>query len=168
VVEDPVRRQRYSFTPLEDGGLELAVEVDPGGDVPPHLHPRQTERFEVLSGEIAFTRGRERVSAGPGDVVEVPPGTRHAFRNRTSAKATMRVQVRPAYDLREFLEEMAALGRAGAYTRLGLPRSLSGLLGVSRTVMRHRRDTVVLFPPPRLQPLLLGPFARLAESRERG
>ena len=50
MVEDPVRRQRYAFTPLEDGGVELDLEVDPGGDVPPHLHPRQTERFELLEG----------------------------------------------------------------------------------------------------------------------
>ena len=48
MVEDPVRRQRYGFRPLEDGGVELDLEVDPGGDVPPHLHPRR-ENTVVLS-----------------------------------------------------------------------------------------------------------------------
>ena len=103
--------------------------------------------------------------AGPGDVVEVEPGVRHAFRNTGSETARLKVQVRPALDLQEFLEEMAALGRAGAYTRRGLPTSFGGLLRLARVVRRHRENTVVLSPPRFLQPVLLGPLARLAESR---
>ena len=165
MVEDPVRRQRYGFTPKEDGAIELALEVDPGGDVPPHLHPRQTERFEVLEGHMIFTRGRKKVRAGPGDAVEVTPGVRHAFRNPGPDTARLTVNVSPALDLQEFLEEMAALGRDRAYTRRGLPTSFGGLLRLAGIVWRHRENTVVLSPPPFLQSILIRPLARLAESR---
>lgn len=165
MVEDPVRRQRYGFTPKEGGALELALEVDAGGDAPPHLHPGQTERFELLEGNMIFTRGREKVSAAPGDVLEVPPGTRHAFRNPGPETARLRVEVEPAMDLQEFLEQMAALGRAGAYTQRGLPRSFGGLLRLARVTWSHRENTVVLSPPPFLQSIVLRPLARLAESR---
>jgi hypothetical protein len=32
--------------------------VDPGGGVPPHVHPSMEERFEVLSGELSLLDGR--------------------------------------------------------------------------------------------------------------
>ena len=170
LVEDPVGRQRLSFTLVEDenGTDVLLVEdwVEPGGDVPPHVHPEQEERFLLLSGEMEFTLGRERRRLGPGQSVVVPPGTRHAFRNVGSGEAHMRVRVRPALDLQEFLEATAALGREGHIARLGplrVPRRPSSIPRVARMLRRHRDNTVILMPPPLVQRLALDPLARLTE-----
>lgn len=55
------------------------VVVRPGDEPPPHVHAREDEAFHVLSGEIAFTRGIERIGAGPGSHVFLPRGIPHTF-----------------------------------------------------------------------------------------
>ena len=61
--------------------------VDPGGGVPPHVHPRMEERFTVKEGRMEFLAGRRWVGADAGETVVVPAGTRHAYRNRGSVVA---------------------------------------------------------------------------------
>jgi quercetin dioxygenase-like cupin family protein len=169
-VEDPVGRQRLSFEQVEDeNGTEvLLVEdwVGPGGDVPPHVHPEQEERFLILTGEIEFIVGRERRRLGPGQTIVVPPGKRHAFRNVGAGETHMRVRVRPARDLQEFLEASAALGREGHIARFGplrVPKRPSSVVRVAQMLRRHRENTVILMPPPLVQRVALDPLARLAE-----
>ena len=162
VVEDPVRRQRYRFRLLEHDVLEIELWIDPGGEVPPHLHPRQTERFEVLSGEVTFRLGRRTTVAGPGKVLEVPPGTRHRFLNKGSETAHARVEVTPPLELRRSLEEAAALARAGRMTRFNLPTSPAALVELAAFARRYRDTTVVLSPPPLVQRVFGDPLARLA------
>ena len=41
----------------------------------PHVHATQTERFEVVAGEVRFRLGLRSVLAHPGDVIEVPPAS---------------------------------------------------------------------------------------------
>ena len=112
-VEDPALRQRHRFSRSTDpdGGEVLHVEtwIEPGGGVPPHVHPAMEERFHVLEGRASFLAGRTWLEAGPGEVVVVPPGTRHAYRNRSDAPAHIRCDVRPPSSLQEFLEEVAEL-----------------------------------------------------------
>jgi hypothetical protein len=47
----------------------------------------------------------------------VPAGVRHAYRNKTAETAYVVCHVRPASTLQEFLEDTAALGRAGKLTK---------------------------------------------------
>src|SRR5213593_2599223 len=99
VVEDPVLRQRFSFrrTTDEDGSEVLHVEtwVDPGGGVTPHIHPAMEERFEVLEGTASFLSGKKWVTAGAGETVVVPAGTRHAYRNKSDSEVHLVCHVRP-------------------------------------------------------------------------
>src|SRR2546426_3516971 len=98
LVEDPALRQRLTFRrTTEDGAEVLHVEmwVDPGGGVPPHIHPAMEERFEVLVGRPSFLAGRKWRTAGPGEMVVVPPGTRHAYRNRDDEVAHVLCHARP-------------------------------------------------------------------------
>src|SRR5918911_2823093 len=85
-LENPVTGERFTFTHTAastDGEL-LAFDfaLRPGGAVPiPHVHPIQTERFEVVAGRMRFRVGPRMVLAGPGDVVDVAPGVAHPFAN---------------------------------------------------------------------------------------
>ena len=74
---------------------------------------------------------------------------------------------RPPSSLQEFLEDAAALGRAGKLTRHALPKSFSALLQAA-VMADHYRDMVVLgfpLPPPPIQRLVIPPLARLGERR---
>jgi quercetin dioxygenase-like cupin family protein len=170
-MDDPVGRQSYEFRSAQEDGVEVVYAegwVDPGGDVPPHIHPNQEERFEILDGELTFTVGRGKQVVRAGESVTVPPGTRHAFRNRTGSRVRMRVRAEPALDLQEFLETTAALGRDGYVGRLGplrFPRRPAGVVKVALMLRRHRENTLILMPPPLVQRLLFDPLAKRAERR---
>jgi quercetin dioxygenase-like cupin family protein len=140
-LENPVTGERFTFTDTaaSTGGELLAFELAlrPGGAVPiPHVHPIQTERFEVVAGLMRFRLGLRRHLAGPGDVVEVAPGVVHGFANAGDEEARVRVEVRPALAMEEMLAEVVAMARAGRMTRRGLPRNLRDLALLARTYDR--------------------------------
>lgn len=162
LVEDPVFKTRYGFEPDGDA-LIVDTWIDPGGGVPPHIHPAVEERFETVEGTVQYLSGRKWVTAPAGEGVVVPPGTRHAFRNRTDEVAHFRCRATPPMTLREFLTESAALSRAGKLNKLGLPTSYSALKEVAALAERHRPMVVMSSPPAFVQKLLLPPLARRAE-----
>jgi quercetin dioxygenase-like cupin family protein len=172
LVVDPVLRQRYRFERMtdEDGTDVLRIEtwVDPGGGVTPHVHPAMEERFHILSGQPSFLAGRKWKVAEPGETVVVPAGLRHAYRNKGDAGAHHRRCARPPSSLQEFLEDAAAMSRAGKLTRHALPKGPGALLqGI--VMAHHYRDMVELhfppLPPPALQRLIFPALAKLGERR---
>ena len=136
-LENPITGERFTFTDTAattDGEL-LAFELGlrPGGAVPiPHVHPIQTERFEVVEGVMRFRVGLRRRFAGPGEVVEVAPGVLHSFANAGDEEARVRVEVRPALAMEEMLAEVVAMAEAGLMNRRGLPRRLRDLAALAR------------------------------------
>jgi quercetin dioxygenase-like cupin family protein len=173
IVEDPVLQHRLRFERTTDEhGTEVVhceMWVDPGGGVPPHVHPSMEERFTVLEGRAEFLSGRKWIAAGPGETAVVPAGTRHAYRNRGSEVAhVMCVATPPDPGLEAFLTEAAAMARAGKITKLGLPKSPSALLQ-AMVMVHHHRDMVTMgfppLPPPPLQGLLVAPLAKLGARR---
>ena len=158
------RRQRLAFSRIGDV-LHVEVFVDPGGDVPPHYHPVQEERCEVLAGHVRFEIGGRRIEGGPGTRATAPPGAKHAFRNIGEVEAHLHVEAEPALQLQGFLEEAAALARAGAYTRRGLPRRPGAVIELADLMVRYWDTTVLTFPPPIVQRLLLAPVVRLQRKR---
>lgn len=171
LTEDPVLRMRSRFwrSRTEDAAEMLNVEtwIDPGGGVTPHVHPAMEERFEVLEGRPEFLAGRRWSAAEPGQTVVVPPGLRHAFRNRSSGLAHFVCHATPPSTLQEFLEDAAGLSRSGGITRRALPRSLDGLLQAA-VMAHHYREMVTLLaplPPPAIQRLVIPPLARAGERR---
>ena len=158
---------RFLETAAETGGAYVVVEtlVRPGGAVATrHLHPHQTERFEVLEGEMTFHVGRERVRLTAGEGVTVPAGTPHAFRNAGAVDARFVAEVTPALHFEELLATMFALAAEGRTNAHGMPNLLQ--LAV---VADAYRDTIrVPFPPVIVQRLglaLLAPVARLCGYR---
>jgi quercetin dioxygenase-like cupin family protein len=144
LIEDPVMKQRLGFQPAEDGTAVLVeMWVEPGGGVPPHVHPSMEERFEVISGELSFLSGRKWQTAAAGETVVVPAGTRHAYRNSGEEPAHGICRASPPQSLQEFLEEAAAMARDGKLTRRGLPRSPGALVQALRLALRHRKMVVM-------------------------
>ena len=170
LVEDPVFRTRYRFRrEVDAAGAEVQhveIWIDPGGGVTAHTHPSMEERFTVLAGRAELLAGRRWKGAGPGETVLVPPGTRHAFRNRSDEVAHLRCEARPPSTLQAFLEDVAGLSRAGKLSRRGLPKP-NGLLEAAVLIDAYWDMVVLQFPsPPRIvQRLLFRPLARIAERR---
>ena len=159
-LENPVTRERFTFThtAATTGGELLAFELGlrPGGAVPvPHVHPIQTERFEVVEGLMRFRLGLRRRLAGPGDVVEVAPGVVHSFANAGDEEARVRVEVRPALAMEQMLAEVVEMAEAGLMNRRGLPRRLRDLAALAR---RYEREAHAPWMSAGVQRLLLAPL----------
>jgi quercetin dioxygenase-like cupin family protein len=177
-LANPVTGERFTFihTAASTSGELLAFELGlrPGGAVPlPHVHPIQTERFEVVAGQMRFRVGLRTRLAGPGDVVEIAPGVMHGFANAGGEEARVLVEVRPALAMEEMFAEVVALARAGRMTRRGLPRSPLELADLAR---RYDREAHAPFLGVAAQRLLLAPLvfaarhprARLAAAAASG
>lgn len=125
-IENPITGERVTFltTSAETDGELVVIDaaVAPGGFVAAeHLHPYQSERFEILEGEVEFKLGGEVVIAKPGDVVMVEPGTSHQFRNLGNEEIRFRTEVRPALSFETFLQTMFGLASEGKTNRKGMP-----------------------------------------------
>ena len=170
-LENPVTGERFTFTDTAattDGEL-LAFELGlrPGGAVPiPHVHPIQTERFEVVEGLMRFRVGLRRRFAGPGEVVEVPPRVLHSFANAGDEEARVRVEVRPALAMEEMLAEVVAMAEAGLMNRRGMPRRLRDLARLARKYDQeaHAPGLSVGVQRLLLAPLTLSPGRRPAPA----
>jgi mannose-6-phosphate isomerase-like protein (cupin superfamily) len=169
-LENPVTGERFTFTDTaaSTGGELLAFDfaLRPGGAVPiPHVHPIQTERFEVVEGRMTFRVGRRRVEAGPGEVVEVAPGVAHSFANAGEHEARLRVEVRPALAMEKMFAEVISMAQAGRMNRRGIPRNLLELAVLAR---KYDQEAHAPLLSVRLQRLLLAPLLFLARHRRTG
>ena len=147
-IENPITGERVTFlkTSAETDGELVVIDaaVAPGGFVAAeHLHPYQSERFEILSGDVEFKLGKEVVTARPGDVVMVESGTPHQFRNLGNEEIRFRTEVRPALSFETFLQTMFGLASEGKTNKKGMPNPFR--LAV---IMDEHFDLVRLpFPP---------------------
>ncbi len=143
-------RMRFLATAADTDGayVELELTLAPDGFVAAaHLHPAQTETFQVVSGTLGFRVGRETLTAGPGETLEVPAGTAHRFWNAGQTEAVFRCRVAPALQFESLIETMFGLAEDGKTNKKGLPNPLR--LAV---IARAHRDVVLLpFPPRWLQ-----------------
>ena len=128
-LENPVTGEALVFhrTSRETDGQSVLVEtiVRPDGFVAArHLHPYQSERFEVLEGELGLRVGDDELVAGPGDIATVEPGTPHRFWNAGEGDARFLCEVRPALGFQSLIETMFTLAAASKTNRKGLPNPL--------------------------------------------
>src|SRR3954452_17002929 len=128
-LENPVSGEKITFiqTAADTDGelLEIQLELSPDGAVPgAHIHPEQEERFEIVEGTMSFRMGLKKIVAGPGEVVTVPAGRVHAFKNAGAETARLRVQVRPALAMEGLFETAVALAEDGRTTAKAMPKPL--------------------------------------------
>jgi quercetin dioxygenase-like cupin family protein len=168
-LENPVTGESLHFVKAAadtDGEYVLVeVTVEPYGFVAAaHVHPYQTETFEILEGTLCFEVGGKRHVAGAGETLVVEPGTAHKFWNAGERAARFRTEVRPALEFESLIETMFGLAADGKTNRKGMPNPLR--LAV---IAKAHFDVVRLpFPPAWVQRLGLAfgaPLGRLLGYR---
>ena len=128
-IENPVTGERLVFheTASETGGGRVVFEtiVQPGGFVAAaHVHPFQTERFEVLAGTLGVRRGGAASELRAGDTITVEPQTPHKFWNAGDTEVRFLCTVTPALQFERLIETMYSLAAAGKTNRKGMPSPL--------------------------------------------
>ncbi len=147
-IENPITGERLRFleTSAETNGEYVLVEttVQPNGFVAAaHVHPHQTETFEIESGTLAFKLDGEEIVAGPGESVTVPAGSAHKFWNAGDTEAVFVCEVRPALGFERLIETMFGLAADGKTNKKGMPNPLR----LAVIANAHFDDVRLPFPP---------------------
>jgi quercetin dioxygenase-like cupin family protein len=128
-IENPVTGERLVFheTSAETGGARVVFEtiVRPSGFVAAaHVHPFQTERFEVLAGTLRIRHGKETVELRPGEIVTVEPQTPHTFWNAGDHQVRFLCTVTPALQFERLIATMFSLAGDGKTNKKGMPNPI--------------------------------------------
>jgi mannose-6-phosphate isomerase-like protein (cupin superfamily) len=109
-----LEEQGESITFLSDDGsgpprATLEFRLAPGSKgPPPHVHPRQSETVEVLSGRMSVVVEGQRRTLEAGESVAVQPGRVHSFSNAGHHEPLVaRTTLQPPLHFEWFLSEMA-------------------------------------------------------------
>jgi mannose-6-phosphate isomerase-like protein (cupin superfamily) len=167
VIENPRRNERVRLveTAVETGGarLVLAVTAEPTEVGPPmHMHPGQTETFEIERGRLTYVLGGSKPkTAGAGEVVVVAASVSHTWWNSGPGTLEMVGRLEPAGRFQTFIETIYGLIRDGKVTSRGIPRPLQ------MAVIAHefRNDVVFAAIPGPARRLLLPLLAAIGRMR---
>jgi quercetin dioxygenase-like cupin family protein len=167
-ITNPISGETIVFrqTAADTNGEYLSIDLHltPDGHVPGmHVHAKQEERFEVVSGTMKFRLGRKKIVAQAGDVVTVPAGRAHKFANGGDDEAVARVTVTPALKMEELFETTVALAEDGRTTKKGMPKPLD----LALFVHEYRDEVQAPFPPAPIQRASLAPLRWIARRRGR-
>jgi quercetin dioxygenase-like cupin family protein len=103
----------------EDDAMFCFETLDPPGTfVPLHVHPTQDEFIYVLEGVLDLELAGARTQAKAGDLVRMPRGIPHAYRNDQSVPARALFWVTPARRLRALFDRLHDLADAEEVVRL--------------------------------------------------
>jgi Cupin domain len=162
-IDNPVTGQVMSFVHCDAEVDELEGWFRPGGFAGPlHVHPRQDELFEVVSGRAGFEVHGERTERGPGQSIEVRRGAAHTFWNAGEEELHVRMRFMPGLpSTRAFYRFFFELGRTGRLDDRGNPP----LLVVAAAIPHFGEHVRLASPPWALQRVVLTalrPIAALA------
>jgi quercetin dioxygenase-like cupin family protein len=139
--------------------LEVEAVYGPGGSPPPkHFHPGQSERFEVVSGELRARVGGKEHRLSTGEVLAVPTGAAHQMWNPGPEPARVLWRTTPPGRTEQWFRSLDTLHRSGRVGSNGTPGPLA--FGV---LLSEYSDVFRLVgPQPLLRPALtlLGAIGR--------
>lgn len=128
-IENPLTGERITFlkTTRETNGELLRFEylLPPGFSIPEHVHPRQEERHEIVSGALkGRVAGHERVYV-EGQRVVGPADVPHAWRNPSDAEGLLIVsELRPALHFEPLIETVFAIAEDSKTGKMAVPGRL--------------------------------------------
>ncbi|KAK5464636.1 hypothetical protein LTS15_001198 [Exophiala xenobiotica] len=129
----------------DNGGQAIPSPPNCALNPPLHWHSRQEEFFHVLEGNAAFYLEGRKCVATTGEVVKIPEGAFHTFRN-ASSKDDLVVEFVLEPRNRERDEEF--FRNTQTYRddckKAGIPRSMFQVL-----LFNYRANVVLAFPGPR-------------------
>jgi quercetin dioxygenase-like cupin family protein len=162
---NPVTGERMTFirTSADTGGNYVLIELAAAPDAfvaAAHVHPTQTETFEVVSGMLGARVAGKRIEARPGDTLVVEPGQAHRWWNAGSDELVFRCEIRPPLQFESLIETMFSLAVDGLTNAKGMPNPFRLAL-----IAEAHFDTVRLpFPPVPLQRAALAVGAPLGRA----
>src|SRR2546430_127435 len=160
-LENPVTGERLVFrrtTPDSGGAVLVRLFSSRGRSVPlAHVHPRQEERFEIVSGRARIRVGRRLQRAGPGESVVVPRATVHRLWNDGEGDLHVLVEFRPALRTEEGFEQLFGLGRDGKLNKHGFPHPLQ----IAVMAKEYRDEAQFPLVPAIVQRALIAPLAAI-------
>ena len=129
VIENPMTGDRATFLEVaaDTGNERVRFEwvVPPGFSVPEHVHPRQEERHEVLSGILWGRVGGRELIFREGEEVVGTSGVPHAWRNPSiNEELRLLSELRPALHMETTIEGTAAILRDLKDDKMGAPGHL--------------------------------------------
>ncbi len=105
--------------------FEVEFLVEPGDWTgPDHIHLRQEERFEILSGTLHLRLAGADEFLTQGSTRVVPLRTSHNLRNDGPEGACFLLQLRPALRMEAYLRDLWRAANAGSKRRWGAPSML--------------------------------------------
>jgi mannose-6-phosphate isomerase-like protein (cupin superfamily) len=129
---------------LNDVPITTESEFLPGADSGFHMHPRQDETYQIISGTLDLWLDGEWHRLSDGQSLSIPRGSRHAFRNSSGKPVRVINTHAPGLRFIEYLEGMERLIHEGKLTGLS---GFKNTLYVSLYVTRYSDLVIILTPP---------------------
>jgi mannose-6-phosphate isomerase-like protein (cupin superfamily) len=140
--------------------VEMEILLPANAVTPPlHVHPKQEEDFEVLSGALDVHFEGQWMRLPEGESMTIRRGEPHAFRNSSGLRVRVRNVHRPALGYQDYLEELHSLTQEGKIRSFS---DASSLLQLARLFEKYE-DTIV--PAKRGQRAVMGLFARVGRRK---
>lgn len=96
-----------------DGSLRLEYFAPPRANIPEHVHLRQEEQFEVVSGTLGVRVGGREMLLEAGRSAVGPSGVPHAWWNPGDEEVCFVAGIRPGLEVEIMLETLLNLMRDG-------------------------------------------------------
>jgi len=168
-IENPVTGERAVFRKraAETNGEFLQFDLfmkRRGFVMPEHVHLRQEERIDVVSGRVRFRLGGKEEELRASETAVLPAGIAHTMWNDGDDEAHVSVEARPALKTETAIETVFGLAREGKVSERGMPNPLQGAL------LAREYETFLARPPVPVQRAILAvlaPIARLFGYRAR-
>lgn len=161
-IYSPLWKERVVFRENTDQLHAVDIYIEAGGDPqgPEHVHPFRDERARLVAGSARLILNGEEKAVSPGEVLTIPAGTPHAWRNGSDGAIQLGLEYRPGIESAEtFWRTYFGWAQEGRLRRDGRPPILDYAVLFAET-----QDFVVPAKPPlpvlRAVAGLLAPIAK--------
>lgn len=129
VLENPISGERITVleAPGEENGdlLRFDWQLSPRFSIPEHIHRRQEERHEIVSGTLRGRIGGREQDHGAGERIIAPAGVPHAWRNPSDTEGLHIIsELQPARGFDTLLKTGFTIAQDLKSDRSGIPKHL--------------------------------------------